>query len=67
MTIETDVSQGQVILIVYGADGAVLQTDHAGSSTFSGALPSTQDYLINVRSVGSQPAAVTMAVTIPPP
>ncbi len=40
-----------MILIVYGADGTVLQSDHAGSATFSGVLPSTQDYLIDVRSM----------------
>jgi len=67
MTLETTTTQGQVILIVYGADGTVLQTDHAGSPSFNGVLPSTQDYLINVRSVGTAAANVTLVVTIPPP
>jgi hypothetical protein len=67
MTVEATTTQGQVILIVYGADGTVLQTDHSGSATFSGALPSTQDYLIDVRSVGSVTASVTLRFIIPPP
>ena len=66
MTVEATTTQGQVMLIVYGADGIVLQTDHSGSSTFSGVLPSTQDYLIDVRSVGSVTAAVTLRFIIPP-
>jgi hypothetical protein len=44
-------SAGQVILIVYGNDGTVLQTDHVGSSTFTGRLPYTEDYFLDVRSV----------------
>jgi hypothetical protein len=67
LTVETTTTQGQVILIVYGTDGTVLQSDASGSSTFSGVLPSTQDYLIDVRSVGSVTAAVTLRFVIPPP
>ena len=59
-------TEGQVILIVYGADGTVLQTDHAGSPTFSGHLPTTQDYLIDVRAVGGGPASYTLNVSVPP-
>lgn len=66
MTVEATTTSGQVILIVYGADGTVLQSDHAGSATFSGVLPSTQDYLIDVRSVGTTTAATTLRFTIPP-
>ncbi|MGC9523410.1 MAG: hypothetical protein ACP5HG_16190, partial [Anaerolineae bacterium] len=67
MTLEAAATTGEVILIVYGADGTVLQTDHAGASSFSGILPSTQDYLIDVRSVGGTTANVAMTVAIPPP
>lgn len=66
MIVEATTTSGQVILIVYGADGTVLQTDHSGSATFSGVLPSTQDYLIDVRSVGTATAATTLRFTIPP-
>lgn len=67
MTVDTTTAQGEVITIVYGADGTVLQTDHAGAPDFGGTLPSTQDYLIHVRSVGAAAAVVTIDVTIPPP
>lgn len=67
MTFNTTTGQGQIIAIVYGADGAVLQTDHAGAPDFSGTLPSSQDYLINLRAVGGVPASVTIDLTIPPP
>ncbi len=66
MTIQTTTSQGQIVVIVYGADGTVLQSDHAGASGFSGTLPSTQDYLIDIRSVGQAAAVFGMTVTIPP-
>ncbi len=66
MTLDTTAAQGQVIAIVYGADGTVLQSDHAGAPDFSGNLPITQDYLIHLRSVGAAAAIVTLDVTIPP-
>ena len=67
MTVDTTAAQGQIITIVYGADGTVLQTDHAGVPDFMGKLPSTQDYLIDLVAVGGVPASVTVDVTIPPP
>ena len=67
MTVDTTATQGQVITIVYGADGTVLQTDHADAPDFMGTLPSTQDYLIDLLTVGGAPASVTIDVTIPPP
>jgi hypothetical protein len=66
MTIQTSATQGQVVVIVYGADGTVLQSDHAGASGFSGTLPASQDYLIDLRSVGQVAAVFSMTVTIPP-
>ena len=67
MTVDTTATEGQVITIVYGADGTVLQTDHADAPDFMGTLPSTQDYLIDLLAVGGVPASVTIDVTIPPP
>ena len=67
MSVDTTATQGQIITIVFGADGTVLQTDHAGVPDFTGTLPSTQDYLIDLRAVGGVPASVTIDVTIPPP
>ncbi len=64
MTINIPVTAGQVILIVYGNDGSVLQSDHVGSSSFSGRLPLTEDYFLDVRSVGSTAARYQLNVRI---
>ena len=66
LSVDTTTSRGQVILIVWGADGAVLQTDHGGFPTFENPVPSTQDYIIAVRAVGESDAAYTMQITVPP-
>jgi len=63
---EASTTLGQVILIIWGADGTVLLTDHAGSHSFGGPLPITQDYYIAVRAVGAGPARYSLLVTIPP-
>lgn len=66
LTIQLASSGGNDILIVYGADGNVLLSDHAEANTFSGVLPTTQDYRIDVRGDVNAPTAYTMSVTIPP-
>jgi hypothetical protein len=66
LNVVTHASQGEVVLVIYGVDGDVLISDHAGATSFTGNLPSTEDYLIDVLSVGSQPAVFRMTVTIPP-
>ncbi len=66
MSVSVSSSQGPVILIIYGADGNVLISDHAGTSTWRGTLPTTQDYYIDTRSVGSNVVPFTLQVTIPP-
>jgi hypothetical protein len=68
MTVNTSATQGQVILIIWGVqDGNVLISDHAGATSWTGQLPTTEDYYIDVRSVGSAPADYALQVTIPPP
>ena len=57
---------GSVILVIWGMDGTVLISDHAGATSWSGPLPSTQDYYIDARSVGNTTASYTLRVTIPP-
>ena len=37
-------------LIIYGADGTVLKSDMSEGDSFSGMLPNTQDYILEVRS-----------------
>jgi hypothetical protein len=67
MTVNTATTQGQVILIIWGVqDGNVLISDHAGATSWMGQLPTTEDYYIDVRSVGTAAANYTLQVTIPP-
>jgi hypothetical protein len=53
-----------VRLSIYGVDGTVLRSGMGGPASFSGPLPSTQDYLLDL-SAGSQPVAYTLSVSIP--
>ena len=67
MTVRLTVTQGLGLIIIWGADGTVLISDHAEATDWSGVLPSTQDYFIDVRSAGdSPPLAYTLEVIIPP-
>lgn len=61
-----DQDNPQAILIIYGKDGTVLMSDHAGAVTWSGPLPSTQDYLIDLRSVVQKSVDYALDVEIPP-
>jgi putative hemolysin len=54
------------ILVIWGADGTVLISDHAGATSWVGLLPATQDYYIDVRSVDQAPIDYTLEVIIPP-
>ncbi len=56
MTIDTSFTVGKAILVVWGANGDVLLSDHAEVSSFHGALPVTQDY--NIQVEGS-PTSIT--------
>jgi len=67
MTIDTTATSGEILTVVYGFDGMVLQTDHGGATDFSGKLPSTQDYFVGIRALYGNPATVTVDITIPPP
>ena len=40
-------------LIVYGVDGTVLKSGMGEGSSFSGELPSTQDYILAVKTAAS--------------
>ncbi|HLY29321.1 MAG TPA: hypothetical protein VKQ72_23450, partial [Aggregatilineales bacterium] len=66
MTAQLTFSSGQAILIVFGVDGSVLQSDHATSPTFSGVLPLTEDYNIDVRGNPDTATSYTLSITIPP-
>jgi heat shock protein HslJ len=66
MTVDLSFTQGRAILVVWGADGTVLLTDHAEVSHFSRTLPSTQDYYIQVEGRPDGKTDYSMQVTIPP-
>jgi len=56
--------QDKLQLILFGVDGTVLKSGMGGGASFSGALPSTQDYILALRSMN--PAqAYTLNVSIP--
>jgi hypothetical protein len=50
-------------LIVYGADGTVLMSGMGESASFSGTLPSDQDYIVAVQA-GPEAVAYTLEVSI---
>jgi hypothetical protein len=63
-TMYVDVVPGNVVqLIIYGADGTVLKSGMGEGTSFTGALPSTQDYILVVRS-GNFSVSYTIWVTI---
>jgi len=51
-------------LIIYGVDGSVLRSGMGEGASFSGVLPSTQDYFLVLRSA-NQAQAFTLNVSIP--
>ena len=67
-TIDIDMtfSQGRAILVLWGADGDVLLSDHAEASTFQVVLRTTQDYYILVKGRPDGSTSYTMTITIPP-
>ena len=67
-TLNASVASGNnnVDLVIFGADGTVLISDHADASSWSGVVPSTQDYYIDVRAIDGTSANYTLSVTIPP-
>lgn len=67
MTVDLMYPGGPALLVIWGADGTVLISDHAEAQQWSGTLPRTQDYYIDVRAAADGPTvAYTLVVTIPP-
>lgn len=66
MTVSVASADNNALLVIYGRDGTVLISDHADASSWSGVLPSTQDYFIDVRAIDGSSANYTLTVTIPP-
>jgi hypothetical protein len=64
MNISTTFTEGMAILVIWGADGDVLMSDHAESSTFEGVLRTTQDYYILLKGRPDGNTSYTMTITI---
>ncbi len=56
----------RAMLIIWGLDGTVLISDHAGATRWVGVLPLTQDYFIDVQSVTQEVVDYALEVIIPP-
>jgi hypothetical protein len=66
LNIDISFTQGKATLAIWGEDGQVLISDHAGASRFQGVLPSTQDYHILLRGSPESETTYSMSVEIPP-
>jgi LysM repeat protein len=60
----TATPQDKLQLIIYGVDGSVLRSGMGEGASFSGVLPSTQDYILVLRSANLV-QAFTLNVSIP--
>lgn len=66
MTVSVSSTTGPAILVIWGADGTVLVSDHAGTASWSGRLPASQDYIVDVEAGPDAPARYTLQIAIPP-
>lgn len=68
MQVQVTPQQG-LKLAVYGVDGAVLQSGMSGAASFSGTIPSSQDYILELSPTSSSSNAIsyTLQVTITSP
>jgi putative hemolysin len=66
LSINLTAVQGSAVLQVLGGDGTVLLPSQVGITSWSGVLPGTQDYYIDVRSVTNIVTDYWLEVTIPP-
>ena len=66
MIVVPQTTQGQLELVISGADGQVLLSGRVAGDLYDGVLPTTQDYLISVRAAGGSSAEYSLEITIPP-
>jgi hypothetical protein len=68
MIVDPWITQGQVRLVIWGADGQVMLSGRVGppGGRFDGVLPVSQDYLIAVQADGGSGATYGVDITIPP-
>lgn len=55
-----------MLLSIYGTDGTLLKRDAVGGPVWSGTVPTSQDYIVAVRTAGEVAASYTVAVEISP-
>lgn len=58
--------RGDAILIIFGADGTVLISDHAEARYFEGTVPTTQDYNIDIRPAPNTSPEYRLLVAVTP-
>lgn len=66
MAVNVAAVSGQASLVIWGADGTVLISDHAGATAWDGQVPTTQGYLIDVKAGADASAIYVLVVTMPP-
>ncbi|MBI5563542.1 MAG: DUF333 domain-containing protein [Chloroflexi bacterium] len=66
LSVDLTTGQGSAVLQILGGDGTVLLPSQVGITSWSGVLPGTQDYTIDVRSVTNIVTDYWLEVTIPP-
>lgn len=68
LVVSPSTTQGQVKMVIWGADGQVLLSGRVGppGGRYAGALPRTQDYLIAVQAEGGTGAEYVLEITVPP-
>ena len=57
-------TDADAILVIWGNNGTALLTDASHAKSWSGTLPTTQDYYIDVRSMALTPVEYTLEVSI---
>ncbi len=65
LNIKVSSPNGDVYLGVFGVDGTVLLASNALDTTFSGSLPTTQDYYLSLTASGAA-SSYSLSVEIPP-
>ncbi|MCZ7570294.1 MAG: LysM peptidoglycan-binding domain-containing protein [Ardenticatenaceae bacterium] len=66
MIVQVVAPRANMLLSIHGANGEVLKSSGAGSASWSGRLPTTQDYFITIGAEGGVAANYSLQVTIPP-
>lgn len=57
-------SSGAAILVIYGEDGDVLLSSSSEDTSWSGELPTGQDYVVEVRNYGNSKARYTLQLVL---